>query len=68
MIEDESGSVVVGDKVDEAIELDWEAAARRERMHRGTRKGKHAYSACVSSSRLLLLFVATCLYATSLYG
>jgi hypothetical protein len=45
MIEDESGSVVVCDKVDERFELAWDAVARRERMRRSIRKVKHAYSA-----------------------
>jgi hypothetical protein len=45
MIEDESGSVVVCDKVDEDVELAWEAAAHGRRKCRSIRQGKHAYSA-----------------------
>jgi hypothetical protein len=56
MIEDESGSVVVCDNINEGIELGWEAAARRGREYRSTRKGKHAYSAGASGYGLLLLF------------
>jgi hypothetical protein len=42
MIEDESGSVVVCDKVDEKIELGGDAAARRRRSCRSIRQGEHA--------------------------
>jgi hypothetical protein len=45
MIEDESGSVVVCDKVNEEIELGWEAAAHHRRKCRSIREGTHAYSA-----------------------
>jgi hypothetical protein len=45
MIEDENGSVVVRDNVDEEIELGWEAATHRQRECRSTREGKHACSA-----------------------
>jgi hypothetical protein len=55
MIEDEGGSVVVCDKVYKAIELGWKVAGRCRRECKSIREGNHAYSAWVSSLRLLLL-------------
>jgi hypothetical protein len=50
MIEDEGGPVVVCDKVDEAVELDWEIGDWRRWTCRNIRKRKHAYRAWDSVS------------------